>query len=336
MCWHDQFAGQGYGSGGRGSCRAALYRLGRSLALPAHTVAVTLLLTWPHVAYADGTRAEPGRWWQAWDADPLVLLSLGLLAGLYGRGLARLWGKVGVGHTVRRWQSACFFGGLTVIFLALLSPLDALSAELSAMHMVQHMVLMTVAAPLFVLGSPSVVLAWGLPERTKGRGRSVVAFVLWLPQEPILWQPWFVWTLFAVTLWAWHHPALYQAALRDPLVHDAQHVSFFVAACLFWRACLDPLSQRRLSAPVAIPYLFATSVHASALGVFLALSPRVWYDDYAATTSAWGLTPMQDQQMAGLIMWMPACLIYPAVAAVLFGLWLSNLDAPRRQEVLAS
>lgn len=123
---------------------------------------------------------------------------------------------------------------------------------------------------------------------------------------------------------------MYQGALRDPLVHDAQHLSFFVVACLFWRACLDPLGGRRLGPAAALPYLFATSLHASALGVFLALSPRVWYADYATRTSVWGFTPLQDQQLAGLIMWMPACLIYPAVAAVLFGTWLAGLAGTTR------
>jgi putative membrane protein len=288
-------------------------------------LAAVLLVTCPPVACAHGVRAEPGTWWHAWNWDPLILLSLGLLTWLYGRGLARLWKRVGVGHKVRRWQAASYFGALGVIFIALLSPLDALSEELSSLHMVQHMLLMTVAAPLCILGGPTLVLAWGLPEWQTGRGKPFLTFALRLLQAPVLWQPLLMWALFAVTLWSWHHPVFYQAALRDRLVHDAQHLSFFVAACLFWRACLDPLGGRRLCPAVALPYLFATSLQASVLGIFLALSPRAWYDDYATRTTAWGFTPLQDQQLAGLIMWMPACLIYPAVAAALFGTWLAGL-----------
>lgn len=295
-------------------------------------LAAALLLTLPGVVCADGGRAEPAAWWRAWNGDLLILLSLGLLAWLYGRGLVRLGSKAGVRHKIRAWQAASLFGALGVVLLALLSPLDALSEELSSLHMVQHMLLTTLAAPLFVLGSPTYVLAWGLPEWRRGWGSSFVTFVLRLPQEPLLWQPIFVWALFAGTLWAWHHPVLYQAALRDPVVHDAQHLSFFVGAYLFWRVCLDPLSGRRLCPAGAVPYLFATALHASALGVFLALSPRAWYGDYAARTGAWGLTPLQDQQLAGLIMWVPACLIYPAVAAVLFGTWLAGLAGTSRGE----
>lgn len=288
-------------------------------------LAWAFLLACPSVVWAHGRRAEPGTWWWAWNWDALILLSFGLLAWIYYRGLARLWAQVGVGRKVSRLQAATYFSSLFVMFLALVSPLHALSEELSSLHMVQHMVVMTLAAPLFVSGSPGLVLAWGLPEMCKGRIGFLGRFVFRVPNATLLWQPLFLWALFAGTLWAWHHPSLYQTALRDPLVHDAQHISFFIAACLFWRAGLDPLSGRRLSPMAAIPYFFTTSVHASALGVFLALSPRVWYQDYAARTSVWGLTPLEDQQLAGLIMWMPACLIYPIVAAILFGSWLSRL-----------
>lgn len=171
--------------------------MGRPAAL-----AAALLLTCPAAAWAHGRRAEPGTWWRAWNWDPFILLSLGLLAWLYGRGLVRLWRKAGVGQKVSRWQAACYVAALGVLFLALLSPLDALSEELSSLHMVQHMLLMTVAAPLFVLASPTLVLAWGLPEGREGRGSLFFTSTFRLPQASILWQPLFLWALFAVTLWA--------------------------------------------------------------------------------------------------------------------------------------
>jgi putative membrane protein len=139
----------------------------------------------------------------------------------------------------------------------------------------------------------------------------------------LLWHPFLIWLLFALTLWGWHHPRLYQSALRDPLLHDAQHLSFFVAACLFWRVCLDPFSRHSLCPAIAVLYLFTTSLHASALGVFLTLAPQAWYDEYSGRVETWGLTQLQDQQLAGLIMWLPSCLIYPAIGAGLFACWLS-------------
>jgi putative membrane protein len=288
-------------------------------------VAWGLLLSFPAVGSAHDRRAAPDTWPQAWDWDPLILLTLGTAAWIYCRGLTRLWAQVGVGTKVSRLQRGTYLGSLLVVFVALLSPLDALAEELSSFHMIQHMLLIAVAAPLFVFGSPGLVLAWGLPEIWHGKGGALGRFVFRIPNSAILRQPLLVWGLFAATLWIWHHPVIYQSALRDPLVHDAQHLSFFIVACLFWRKCLDPLSNRRLSLIVAIPYLFATSVQASALGVFLALSPVVWYEEYVTRTGLWGLTPLEDQQLAGLIMWMPACLAYPLVAAILFGSRLTGL-----------
>jgi cytochrome c oxidase assembly factor CtaG len=300
---------------------------------PPAVLATALLIAFPAVARPDGGRVRPGMEWRAWNWDPLILLSLGLMALLYVRGLARLWHKVGRGHVVSIWQAVSFAVALGVIFVALVSPLDAWSEGRSSFHMVQHMLLMTVAAPLFVFGSPSFLFAWGLPEWRHGWGHSSFTFAFRVPQEPVLWKPLFLWGLFAATLWTWHHPALYQAALRDPLLHDAQHVSFFVVSCLYWRACLDRHGAHRLSPVMAVPYLFTTSVHASALGVFLALSTRVWYADYAARAPAWDITPLEDQQLAGLIMWMPSCLVYPAVAAALLGRWLAALSATGKTEV---
>jgi putative membrane protein len=296
----------------------------------AAAIAGALLMTCTSVVCADGGRAEPGTLWSAWNWDPLILLSLGLLVWFYGWGLCRLWARVGWGQKIRLWQAACFLAALAALLFALLSPIDVLAAELASIHMVQHMVLIMVAAPLFVIGSPGYVLAWGLSAGWKSRGRSIYSFAFRLPQESLLWHPLLLWTLFAALTWLWHHPVLYQAALRDPLLHDAQHLSFFVVACLFWRACLDPLATRRLGPLASIPYLFATSVQASALGVFLALSPRTWYDVYAERTGAWGFTPLEDQQLAGLIMWMPACLIFPAIAAIVFAAWLARLPDTTR------
>jgi putative membrane protein len=246
------------------------------------------------------------------------------MAALYGRGLARLWARVGTGQKVSRWQGASYFSALLVLFISLLSPMDAVSQDLASIHMVQHMSLMMVAAPMFVIGSPALVLAWGVPELWQGRTMPLARFAFRLPDAPLLWQPLFVWALFAATLWIWHYPVLYQTALRDPFTHDAQHLSFFVAAFLFWRVGLDGLSRRRLSPVAAVPYFFATFLHTSLLGIFLALSPRVWYREYVTRTSDWGILPLEDQQMAGFLMWMPGCLIFPVLAATIFGIWLSG------------
>jgi cytochrome c oxidase assembly factor CtaG len=262
------------------------------------------------------TAGPPG-----WTLDPAVLLSLALVAHLYARGLRRLW-RSGAGRGVRRWQAAAFGGGILSLVAALVSPLDPLSDRLASAHMVQHMLLMNVAAPLLVLGAPSLVVLSGVPAPYRGP----LARAWRRVDGPWLWNPFLLGTLYALVLWVWHLPALYGAALRDPVVHDLEHLTFLVAACLFWRAVLDPLGRRRLHPLASLLYLFVTTLHATALGMFMALSPRVWYPDYEGPAGTWGLTALEDQQLAGLIMWMPACVVYAGVAAGRLVAWIGEQE----------
>jgi putative membrane protein len=257
-----------------------------------------------------GGHVSPDRWWAGWNVDPAILVSLGLVAVLYARGLRRLW-RAGAGRAVSRWRAAAFAAGMLALVAALVSPVDALSDELSWVHMVQHMLLMNVAAPLMVLGAPALVLLSGVP----GRYRSAIGRAWRRIDAAGLWNPAVVFVLFAVVLWVWHWPALYLAALRDPVVHDLEHLTFFVAAVLFWRLVLDPVSRRRLNPIGGVVYLFATSLHTMALGVFMTLAARPWYTDYRGRTAAWGLTVLEDQQLAGAVMWMPGGLVYAVAAA---------------------
>jgi putative membrane protein len=142
-----------------------------------------------------------------------------------------------------------------------------------------------------------------------------------------LWQPLIMCGLYAAVLWVWHLPVLYEAALRNRWIHEIQHLMFFIVACMFWRVLIDPLARLRLSYGAGVIYLFATSLHATVLGVFLALAPRPWYGDYIGRTEAWNLSALEDQQLAGLIMWMPACMIYALAAAGIFALWLREMPA---------
>jgi cytochrome c oxidase assembly factor CtaG len=195
--------------------------------------------------------------------------------------------------------------------------------------MVQHMVLMNLAAPLFVLGAPLRMLVWLFSPATRrrlGRGLRRLHAHGW--PRYMLWQPLLLWVLYGAVLWIWHLPRFYEAALADPWVHDAQHLMFFIAAALFWRVLFDPIGRLRLSRGLAVLYLFTTSLHATLLGVFMAVAPRLWYETYAGRTQGWGLAPLEDQQLAGYIMWMPACMVYAAVAAIVFARWLQEEPAP--------
>lgn len=275
-------------------------------------------------AHADaGVPIGPGEIRYAWNWDPVLVLNLLLLWWLYGRGLARLWSRAGAGHGVSVGRPLAFLGGIAVIFAALVSPLDALCGQLASAHMVQHLLLMIVAAPLFVLGAPSQVLIRGLspPWQRAAASWRRLCRCAWFR---VIRQPAVAWTAYAAVMWLWHLPSLYEAALRHPIVHDVQHLSFFGAACLFWRPLLDPVSRQRMHPIAAVLYLFATSLQGSALGIFMALSQETWYPEFQETTTAWGFTPLEDQQLAGLIMWMPACLVYALAAVAVFGIWLAR------------
>lgn len=302
------------------------------MAKPARLIASAVLFNLLNAgsasAHPSGLQAGDA-WWLAWHFDSLVAVNVLLLAVLYGRGLVRVWGRAGFGRVVARWRAVAFGTGLLALMVALMSPLDTLAEDLSWVHMTQHMVLMVVAAPLMMAGSAGLVITWSLPLRWRQ--------VVWHGLRPIklgsrlrlrflLWNPLWVWTLHAVGLWVWHLPVLYELALSDPLVHDLEHLTFFLVACLFWRVVIDSRVRPTLNPGLSIFYLFTTSLHAMVLGVLMALSPRVWYPTYVGRTERWGLSPLADQQLAGLIMWMPACMVYAVIGTALFASWLHQME----------
>lgn len=298
----------------------------RRLQIACYALAGALLLGGTRPAWAHGgAPVRPGDWWRAWDLEPVLLLALGAAWFVYSRGLLAMWERAGVGRGVSRRQVAAYGGGLMVVLLALASPLDGLSGQLSAAHMVQHMLLMLVAAPLLALGTPMPVLLWAMPPGwRKGAAGMIRRVEGWYAPRSGWWQPVLLWAVFAMTLWIWHLPALYEAALRNRLVHDLQHLAFLGSSCLFWRVLLDPVQRLRMSRGLGVLYLFGTCLHASALGIFMTFSPRVWYVDYGASAPLWRLTPLEDQQLAGLLMWMPGCLVYAVAASALFAAWLKE------------
>lgn len=262
--------------------------------------------------------------WRAWSFDPGVVLPLALAAGLYARGLRALWQQAGAGHGVRRWHAGAFAAGWLVLAIALVSPLHELGETLFSAHMAQHELLMAVAAPLLVLGRPVVPFLWGLPigsRRIAGH---------WAATPPIratwhaLTLPSVAWTVHAIAIWAWHAPRLYDAAVTSDLVHALQHASFLSSALLFWWALIHGRNGR-LRYGASVLYIFTTALHTTALGAVLTLASRPLYPAYAAT-AAWGLTALEDQQLAGLIMWVPAGIAYLIAALALMAGWLREAE----------
>lgn len=242
-----------------------------------------------------------------WNPEPWSALMLASSLGLYLAGVVRLWRHAGIGRGLHGRHVAAFLGGWWALAVAVASPLDALGASLFSAHMVQHELLMVVAAPLLVIGRPLAAVAWAFPERGRqllGRG------VRWPP----LWSTWRLlsapaaaWALHGVALWAWHLPVLFEAALASEGLHALQHTSFLLSALLFWWA---PLGGSRRGLGAAMAYLFTTMLHTGALGALLSLSPTLWYPAYGDRAAALGFDPLEDQQLGGLVMWVPGGLAY--------------------------
>jgi putative membrane protein len=258
----------------------------------------------------------------AWTLDPRVTVPLLLLAVVYGRGLVRLAAAGPRGRRQRRQQALLFWSGWTVLAIALVTPLHALGGRVFAAHMAGHELLMVLAAPLLVAARPGGVLLMGLPTLLRRAGVAVAQHGrgLWRAVR----EPWTAALLHAGAIWIWHAPGPFLAALADPTLHVLQHASFFGSALLLWSAARRP--QQR---PSAIGALFATSLQAGALGALLTFSPRAWYPSAPDPASICGLSRIEDQQLAGLIMWIPACTIYALGALALAGTLLRRPE-PRR------
>jgi len=255
-----------------------------------------------------------------WSFEPWVIACLAISAALYAFGLARLWRHAGGGRGVRIGQAAAFGCGWLVLVLALVSPLDPLGAHLFSAHMVQHELLMIVAAPLLVLGRPLAVWAWALSlAQRRASGRFFHRPAWRLPWQALT-GPLAAWALHAVVLWLWHLPILFDAALADEAVHALQHTSFLASALLFWWSVLGAATRKGQG--VALLSLFTTMVHTGALGALLTLAPTPWYAPYQQTAPAFGWSALEDQQLGGLVMWIPAGLVYVVCGLALAADWL--------------
>lgn len=274
---------------------------------------------------AIGQPVGPGEVLTAWTFDPVVVVSLLLTAWAYGYGVHRLWAK-GRGRGVSVAQASAFSAGLAALTVALSSPVGALGHTLFAAHMVQHLILVLVAAPLLVSGAPSVPCSLALPGswrrdlRAWGRGHR--AMTVWA----VLTAPLLVWILHVGSLWVWHLPVLYEAALRSEPLHALEHLSFFLAALLFW-SLIIPSGRPRMPYPARLGYVFVTALQSGALGALLTFASVPLYSVHAAGARAWGLSAMQDQQLAGVIMWIPAGVVYLACMSLLFVRWMRSMDS---------
>jgi putative membrane protein len=276
-------------------------------------VLLPAILTWTVPAHAH----VPGES-LPWDLDPWVLLPLAASLALYIAGTSRLWARAGRWRGIGRVETGCFVAGWTILAIALLSPVDTLGVVLFSAHMVQHEMMMVVAAPLLVLSRPLEAMTWGLSPTWRGavarlfRARPLAATFRALT------DPAGAFAFHAAALWIWHLPALFDVALRNDAVHTLQHATFLASALAFWWSVV------RANHAVALASVFATLLHTGALGALLTFAPYALYPSYHG---GHGITALEDQQLGGLVMWVPGGLAYLAVSLTLAWRLLSAPDS---------
>jgi cytochrome c oxidase assembly factor CtaG/cytochrome c2 len=275
-----------------------------------------------------GEPLAPHDLWSAWSFEPGVIAVLGLTAGLYARGMREALYRSTRGIAQLYRERSWFIAGLAALTLAMISPLHAAGGALFTAHMIQHELLMAIGAPMLVLGRPGVPLLWGLPDSLRASAGGVLASrsSRWIWRN--LSTPAIAFLLHGVAIWVWHEPSLYNASVTSSVVHSLQHISFIATALLFWWSVLES-RHRRTNSAAAVISLFLTAIHTTLLGALLAFSETSMYAAYPEShTIAWGLTPLDDQQLGGLIMWIPGGAAY--VGAALYLVLHSIRESARR------
>jgi putative membrane protein len=251
-----------------------------------------------------------------WEFEPSIVIPLIATAALYIFG----WRRCHHQRPRAVWEAALFVAGWLTLAAALLSPLHPLGEELFSAHMAQHEILMLIAAPLLVFSRMDQVVPWAFPLG----GRKTLLGIF---HSPLIHSSFAALLVHALAIWIWHIPALYQASVRSELVHAAQHLSFLLTAFWFWWTLFYGIASKR-EYGMAAAYVFITALHTSILGAILTFSNHLWYPVYAATAPRFGLSTLQDQQVGGLLMWIPANLVYIAIGLWLLRAWI--LESERR------
>ncbi len=240
--------------------------------------------------------------WQRWDLHPSVVIGLVLLGGLYvQRG----------GLAARRRQVVAFAAALLVVGFSLNGPLHNLSdGYLFSAHMVQHLVLTLVFPPLLLYGTPAWVVRPLLGPRW------IFRFAAWAT------RPVTAAAIFLAPITLWHFPVFYEAALRHHSIHILQHLVFLATSVLMWWPILSPVPELpRIAYPGQMLYLFLLGIPMSVVGAFITLADGVLYPFYAAAPRVGGLTPLADQQIGGLLMWVPGGLVFWLAMTVVWFRW---------------
>ena len=259
-------------------------------------------------------------WLTQWNTAPSIYIGIALIIALYLYAVGSLRKKYQLADSVKRGQVVLFVVGMLVMFLALASPLDELGDEyLFSAHMVQHLLITLVAPPLILLGTPGWLLQPLLQKRTV------------LSIGKVLTHPFVAFFLFNVDFWLWHAPPLYNATLSNENLHIFEHLLFIVTATIYWWPVLSPVKELpRLSLGGQVLYLFLSGMPSVALGAGLTFTQPLYSPYIQQPIRAWGISPATDQQLGGLIMWVPVNIIVIVIVSVLFIRWMQMQDEKQR------
>ena len=256
--------------------------------------------------------------WLEWNWEPSILMGLALLAGLYWAATGPWRARFDRAASVMRAQRLWFLSGVGVMFLALVSPLDALSDRyLFSAHMLQHFLIGFVAPPMLLLGTPGWLLRPLVQPLLRSR---LSAWALRLLTAPLV-----AFGAFNLIFIVWHVPAFYEATLHNEALHIFEHLLFIGTGVMNWWPILSPLPELpRLSSPAQVLYLFAEAIPTSVLGAFVTFPATVLYPTYADAPRILNLSPYEDQQFAGLVMWMPGAMIYLLALSLVLRDWFNR------------
>lgn len=275
-------------------------------------------MTWHHV-------------FTQWSLDAPVVIGLVLAALLYWSGRRNSLAVVGAHRSgMRRWQSFFFAAGLIVIFLALQSPVDYLAYSLFWAHMVQHVLLIMVAAPLLALGDPLVPLLRGFPLTVRRPVLAAAARQSWLRRLGHalggLRSPVAVFAIFIIDLYLWHWNWLFNLTLRNQAIHDLEHLCFLATSLLFWSLVIDQrVLHARLGYWQRAVYVVITAFASNLLAMYFVFTLKPLYPHYATLRPRpFGIPALADQQLAGAIMWVPVLFLFGGAFVICFYKWLEQ------------
>jgi cytochrome c oxidase assembly factor CtaG len=269
-----------------------------------------------YVAHA-GAPLRPHDAWAAWQFDPFVIASLVAVGVLHWRG----WRPADGTDRALAW-----WAGWVALVIALVSPVDAVAGVLVSAHMVQHVLLVAVAAPLLAASAPGAALLRGAPRPLRRFAVSVPSRLgVGIEGLRLLRGAAARWLIFVGAFWLWHASVLYGAAVDSSWIHALEHASFLVTALALWSVLLGP-RRVRVDRGQAVVMVFLLGLQSVLLATLITFASTPWYEPYSSPAPGWGLEPLADQQLAGVVMWVPSGLILTGVGILLLVRWLREID----------